>query len=106
MAGRFGIDSGAFWLAVQLGLSCPIWPSDLALGWSMVGLSGLIFLPRWLIAGFAMVTIAGHNALDFLRPDDFGSFAWLWTVLHVSGRIELSPGYSFYVDYPLIPWLA
>ncbi len=22
------------------------------------------------------------------------------------GRIELSPGYSFYVDYPLIPWLG
>jgi uncharacterized membrane protein len=77
-----------------------------ALGWSMVGLSGLIFLPRWVIAGFAIVTIAGHNALDFLRPDDFGSFAWLWTILHVPGRIELSPGYSFYVDYPLIPWLG
>jgi uncharacterized membrane protein len=77
-----------------------------ALGWSMVGLSGLIFLPRWLIAGFAMVTIAGHNTLDFLRPDDFGGFAWLWTMLHVPGRIELSPGYSFYVDYPLIPWLG
>jgi uncharacterized membrane protein len=46
-----------------------------ALGWSMVGLSGLIFLPSWIIAGFAMVTIAGHNALDLLRPDDFGGFA-------------------------------
>jgi uncharacterized membrane protein len=77
-----------------------------ALGWSMVGLSGLIFLPRWLVAGFAMVTIVGHNALDFLRPDDFGGFAWLWTVLHVPGRIDLSPGYRFYVDYPLIPWLG
>lgn len=77
-----------------------------ALGWSMVGLSGLIFLPRLVIAGFAIVTIAGHNALDFLRPDDFGGFAWLWTILHVPGRIELSPGYSFYVDYPLIPWLG
>jgi uncharacterized membrane protein len=77
-----------------------------ALGWSMVGLSGLIFLPRWVIAGFAIVTIAGHNVLDFLRPDDFGGFAWLWKILHVPDRIELSPGYSFYVDYPLIPWLG
>jgi uncharacterized membrane protein len=77
-----------------------------ALGWSMVGLSGLIFLPRWLIGGFAIVTIAGHNALDFLRPDDFGGFDWLWKILHVPSRIELSPGYSFYVDYPLIPWLG
>lgn len=77
-----------------------------ALGWSMVGLSGLIFLPRWIIAGFAVVTIAGHNALDFLRPEDFGCFAWLWTILHVPGQIEISPGYTFYIDYPLIPWLG
>ncbi|ESS72760.1 putative membrane protein [Methyloglobulus morosus KoM1] len=77
-----------------------------ALGWSMVGLSWLIFLPRWVIAGFAIVSIAGHNVLDFLRPDDFGGLTWLWTVRHVPGRIELMPGYSFYVDYPLIPWLG
>lgn len=77
-----------------------------ALGWSMVGLSGLVFLPRWFIAGFALIMIAGHNLLDSLRPDDFGDVAWLWTVLHVPGRIELIPGYSFYVDYPLIPWLG
>jgi uncharacterized membrane protein len=50
--------------------------------------------------------IAGHNFLDSLRPDDFGGVDWLWTVLHVPGRIELIPGYSFYVDYPLIPWLG
>jgi uncharacterized membrane protein len=77
-----------------------------ALGWSMVGLSGLVFLPRWLIAGFAIVTIVGHNALDFFRANDFGGFAWLWTILHVPGQIEISPGYKFYVDYPLIPWLG
>jgi uncharacterized membrane protein len=77
-----------------------------ALGWSMIGLSGLIFLPRWVIVGFALVTIARHNLLDALRPDDFGSFAGLWTILHAPGRIELSPSYSFYVSYPLIPWLG
>lgn len=77
-----------------------------ALGWSMVGLSGLIFLPRWFIADFALIMIAGHNLLDSLRPDDFGGVAWLWTVLHIPGRIEINPGFSFYVDYPLIPWLG
>jgi len=77
-----------------------------ALGWSMVGLSGLVFLPRWAIAGFALITIAGHNLLDAVRPDDLGGFAELWTILHAPGRIGLSPGYSFYVSYPLIPWLG
>ena len=77
-----------------------------ALGWSMVGLSALIYLPRWAITGFALITIAGHNLLDSYRPEDFGSFGWLWTILHVPGRIELNPGFSFYVSYPLIPWLG
>ena len=77
-----------------------------ALGWSMVALSGLVFLPRWVIAGFALATIAGHNSLDSLRPADFGGLAWLWTVLHVPGKIELVSGHRFYVDYPLIPWVG
>jgi uncharacterized membrane protein len=63
-------------------------------------------LPRWAVAGFALITIAGHNLLDSLRPDDLGGFAGLWTILHVPGRIELSPGYTLYVLYPLIPWLG
>jgi hypothetical protein len=28
-------------------------------------------LPIWVIAGFAIVTIAGHNALDFFHPKDY-----------------------------------
>ncbi len=76
------------------------------LGWSMVALSGLIILPRWVVVGITLTTIAGHNLLDSLRPGDFGQFAWLWNILHAPGKIELFPGYSFYVSYPLIPWFG
>ena len=76
------------------------------LGWSMVGLAGLSFLPRWVVAVVALVVIVGHNLLDYLQPVDFGSLGWLWTILHDPGRIELSSGYNFYVSYPLIPWLG
>jgi uncharacterized membrane protein len=77
-----------------------------ALGWSMVVLAGLIFLPRTVLAVFALVLIAGHNLFDGIQPEYLGSVAWFWTVLHVPESIEYLPGYSLFVLYPLIPWIA
>ena len=72
-----------------------------ALGWSMVILSGLMFLPRRVIAAIALVMIFGHNLLDGVRPEVFGALAPLWHVLHVPGFAI--PG-KVIVAYPLIPW--
>jgi len=76
------------------------------LGWSMVVLAGIVFLSRWAIAIFALVVIAGHNVFDSFQPIDFGAWSWLWTILHVPGSVEFLPGYSFFVAYPLIPWIG
>lgn len=76
------------------------------LGCSMIILAGLIYWPRWAIALFAVITIAGHNLLDGIQPKDMTSLGWLWHILHVKGRIEYLPGFIFYVSYPLIPWLG
>src|SRR5215218_2062540 len=62
-----------------------------ALGWSMVALSLLVFLPTWMVAAFGIVMIATHNLFDRLVPSAFGAWSWLWTVLHVSGPITISP---------------
>lgn len=77
-----------------------------ALGWSMLVLSVLVFLSRWAIALFAVLNIFGHNVLDAVQPSAFGSWAWIWTVLHVPGNVEYWSGYAFSVLYPLIPWLG
>ena len=77
-----------------------------ALGWSMIVLAGLVYLPRKLIAAFALALIAGHNVFDGIQPEHFGSVGWLWSVLHVPGAIEYMPGHSLFVLYPLIPWIA
>jgi uncharacterized membrane protein len=76
------------------------------LGWAMVALAGLIHLPPKLTAIFALALIAGHNFLDQIQPDHLGSLGWLWTILHVPGNIEYLSGYSLFVLYPLIPWVA
>ncbi len=77
-----------------------------ALGWSMVFLAALIYLPIWVMTVFALVMIAAHNLLDPVRPESFGALAWLWKVLHVPGEIVLSREHLLRVVYPLVPWVG
>jgi uncharacterized membrane protein len=76
------------------------------LGWSMVALATLIYLPIWAITTFGIVMIAGHNFFDPVAPEAFGSFSWLWKVLHVSASIPIGPHTDFFIVYPLIPWIG
>ena len=74
------------------------------IGWSMIVLAGLIYLPRWLIAAFGLTMIATHNLLDGIGLASAGPTLagagprdWLWAILHVSRPP---------VIYPLIPWIG
>ena len=77
-----------------------------AIGWSMVALAALVHLPLWAVTTFGIVTITTHNALDSLKPGDFGSFSWLWQILHTGKIFDISRGVSFDAGYPLIPWIG
>jgi uncharacterized membrane protein len=77
-----------------------------ALGWSMVVLAGLVRLPSTAVAVFGAVMIVGHNLLDPIEAQTFGSLAPLWNVLHSPGVLYASPGHLVIVGYPLIPWIG
>ena len=77
-----------------------------ALGWCMVALAGMVWLPRPIIAGVSLCLILGHNLFDRVTPESLDHWAWLWTVLHVPGPIHLGQGYLFDVWYPLVPWIG
>jgi uncharacterized membrane protein len=75
-----------------------------ALGWSMVALAGLIYLPRSVLACVGLGMILGHNLLDGIglqtrAPTLLGAGwqDWLWSILH-----EPRPP----IIYPLIPWIG
>jgi len=75
-----------------------------ALGWSMVALAGLIYLPRPVLAVVGLAMILGHNLLDGIglrtqAPTLVGASwqDWLWSILHVARPP---------VVYPLIPWIG
>jgi uncharacterized membrane protein len=77
-----------------------------SLGWSMIALSALIYLPAAAIAGIGAAMVAGHNLLDGIRPASFGALAPIWNILHAPGPIGAGAAHSAFVAYPLIPWVG
>jgi len=72
------------------------------IGCSMVILAGLVWLPRWAIAGFALLLILGHNALDGWQPES--NNVW-WTLLHQQNVFFINQQLlPVFVAYPLLPW--
>jgi uncharacterized membrane protein len=72
-----------------------------ALGWSMVALAGLLWLPMWAIVAFGAVLVAGHNLLDGIQSTNP-----FWIVLHGRGIVLTVTDHVVLVLYPLIPWLG
>ncbi|MGO4293575.1 DUF1624 domain-containing protein [Chitinophaga sp. RAB17] len=77
-----------------------------AIGWSMILLSGLIFLHPKYILWIGLVIIFGHNTLDQLPASSFGRSSYLWMLLHESGIYKINNYESIFVLYPLIPWIG
>lgn len=72
-----------------------------ALGWAMITLSALVYLPASVVTVFGVVMIAAHNLLDSVDSSNP-----LWSILHSPGLIVSRPGHSVFVAYALIPWVG
>jgi uncharacterized membrane protein len=77
-----------------------------SLGWSLVFVSALVFLPSRIVGSIGVVMILAHNLLDGIKPEIFGPLRPLWLILHQRGVIELTAQSNFLVVYPLIPWVG
>ena len=77
-----------------------------AIGWSMIGLAGLIKLPFGWIVSLGGLMIVSHNAFDWLKPADLGGFGPWWAVLHTGDEVKLADGWVLDPYYPLIPWIG
>jgi uncharacterized membrane protein len=72
-----------------------------ALGWAMIVLSVLVYLPTSVITVFGIVMIATHNLFDRIQ-----SANPIWSILHSPNVIFSSPGHTVFIAYPLIPWIG
>jgi uncharacterized membrane protein len=72
-----------------------------ALGWAMIVLSGLVYLPAWAVATFGVAMIATHNLFDSVQSDNP-----IWTILHSPNFLLNTPQHTAFVGYPLVPWIG
>jgi len=77
-----------------------------ALGWSMVLLSALVYLPTAVVTTIGVVMIATHNLLDPITAASLGALGPLWSILHAPGFILSGPDRVVFEAYPLIPWVG
>ncbi|MCB0530530.1 MAG: hypothetical protein KDC65_18765, partial [Saprospiraceae bacterium] len=66
-------------------------------------------LPLAWSAGIGIALIAGHNLLDGVTPESWGSLGWLWKFLHIGFAwvpFNEQQSFGFLVVYPLIPWVG
>jgi uncharacterized membrane protein len=72
-----------------------------ALGWAMIVLSVLVYLPASVVTAFGVVMIATHNLLDSIDSSNP-----LWSILHSPNVIVNHSGRIVRVVYVLIPWVG
>ncbi len=77
-----------------------------ALGWAMIVLSVLVWLPASIVGALGAVMILTHNLFDGVRAASFGSLAPLWTVLHAPGVLWTDGTHTLFAAYVLIPWVG
>jgi len=115
-AARFLLTRGLWLIFLELTLINLGWSFDItfsihvfqviwAIGFSMVCLSALVFLPRWLLLASGFLLVAGHNALDFIAAENIPSH-WIWYMLNERNIVPLGPDSAVLFVYPVLPWIG
>jgi uncharacterized membrane protein len=81
------------------------------LGWCMVLMAGLVWLPTAVIGGFGVAVIFLHNLLDFIPQSTAqqlsqSTLAPLWQILYFGGPIQIGDGPTLAVLYSIVPWIG
>jgi uncharacterized membrane protein len=77
-----------------------------ALGWAMITLAGLVFLPTPAVIAFGVVLITAHNLFDPANAASLGAFGPIWSILHAPGIVIGRPEFVVFVAYPIVPWIG
>lgn len=114
---KFLFSRGIWLIFLEIVVNNLIWTFDFnfslqifqiiwAIGFSMVCLSLLIYLPKKAILVIGIILIAGHNALDGIVMEGQSFWDIIWYVLHQEQLLVINPGHIIYLHYPLIPWIG
>lgn len=77
-----------------------------AIGWSMMALAILLWLPRWAQCTVGVLIVAGHHLLDGVHFTPDAAWFELWAILHDRSVMELTPALKARTSYPVLPWIG
>jgi uncharacterized membrane protein len=111
----FLLSRGLWLIFIELAVINLLWSFDItysflgvqviwAIGWSMIFLAALIFLPTIYIAVIGLIIVFGHNAFDNFHVQGSGKLFWM--ILHEQGPYPISKNWGFFVMYPIVPWIG
>ena len=114
---KFLFTRGLWLIFLEIAVNNFIWTFDTTyslqifqviwtLGFSMVCLSFLIYLPKRVILLIGIIIIGGHNALDSIQMQGQSYQDILWYVLHQQNVLVFNPNHVVIIQYPLIPWIG
>ena len=114
---KFLITRGIWLIALEVLLNNLIWQFDLgyhfivlqviwAIGFSMICLSFLTFLPRILLLCLGLIIVFGHNMLDGIVAEGDSTRSVIWYALHQVNVITLGDNHSLAFFYPVLPWIG
>lgn len=82
------------------------------IGWSMVALAGLVWLPFTAIAALGLGIVFGHNLIDPYSRDIGNAVAesplrWVYQFLYLGGSVRIGEsGPRMVILYSLLPWIG
>jgi uncharacterized membrane protein len=71
------------------------------IGWCMILLAALVFLPARIVGGIGIAIIVLHNLIPATSPWDGESGNWLWQLFYDGGSIG-----PLVILYTIIPWIG
>jgi uncharacterized membrane protein len=121
---RFLVVRGLFLVALELTVMRFFWTFNFdvlnynlagvlwMIGWCMVALAGIIFLPLPAIAALGLAIVFGHNLIDPYTRAIGGSIAedplrWVYQFLYFGGSVQIGEnGPRIAILYTLLPWIG
>ena len=114
---KFLFSRGIWLIFLEIMVNNLIWTFDFshsiiifqviwAIGFSMVCLSFLIYLPKKVLLVIGIILIAGHNLLDGIVTEGQSLQSIIWYILHQEQLLVINPNQLIILKYPVIPWIG
>lgn len=114
---KFLLKRGLWLIFLELVLNNFLWKFDIyydfivfqviwVIGASMIVMSTIIHLNKYVIFSIGLTIVFCHNLLDSITTEGASISSFLWMLFHQSGGFELGSHNYIAVSYPMLPWLG